>query len=166
MSAIEEVLKSVAPGIATALGGPLAGMAAGWLASKLGVPADKVQETMAGMNADQLVKMKELDLQFQQHMADNGIALQLAQIDVNKEQAKSINWFVAGARPAAMWIGVFGFAYAAIIEPAARFVAMLKGYTGAFPALDTTITMQLLFGLLGIAGMRMNEKVKGVQDNH
>lgn len=54
-------------------------------------------------------------------------------------------------------------AYASIVEPVARFVAqVLFSYTGLFPLIDTTITVQMLAGLLGLSGMRSYDKVKGV----
>jgi hypothetical protein len=53
-------------------------------------------------------------------------------------------------------------AYAAILEPILRLIATLWGYTGEFPVIDTTITMQILFGLLGLGAMRSYDKVKGV----
>jgi hypothetical protein len=84
------------------------------------------------------------------------------QIAINVEEAKHSSFWVAGWRPCVGWVGAAGLAYAAILEPLARFVATLAGYTGAFPVLDTTITMQLLFGLLGLGGFRTYEKSKGV----
>ena len=88
--------------------------------------------------------------------------LALQQIMVNMEEAKSTNWFVAGWRPAVGWIGAFGLGYAAILEPLIRFFAtVVFGYKGGFPILDTTITMQVLFGLLGLGAYRAYEKVKG-----
>ena len=84
------------------------------------------------------------------------------QIAINVEEAKSTSLWVSGWRPCVGWVGAGGLAYAAILEPLARFVANLAGYTGAFPVLDTTITMQLLFGLLGLGGFRTYEKSKGV----
>lgn len=89
--------------------------------------------------------------------------LALQQIMVNMEEAKSDNWFVAGWRPAVGWIGAFGLAYAAILEPLIRFVAKVGfAYHGAFPVLDTNITMQILFGILGLGAFRAYEKGKGV----
>lgn len=89
--------------------------------------------------------------------------LALQQIVVNQEEAKSDNWFVSGWRPACGWIGAFGLGYAAILEPMIRFVAKVGfGYTGAFPVLDTSITMQILFGILGLGAYRAYEKAKGV----
>lgn len=85
----------------------------------------------------------------------------LAQIAVNQEEAKSTNWFVAGWRPACGWIGALALGYAAIFEPIARFIALVWfDYKGPFPALDTSITMQILFGILGLGAYRTVEKVK------
>ncbi|MFZ2541029.1 MAG: 3TM-type holin [Gallionella sp.] len=88
--------------------------------------------------------------------------LALQQIIVNVEEARHPSIFVSGWRPCVGWVGAAGLAYAAILEPLARFAAALAGYSGAFPALDTTITMQLLFGLLGLGAYRTYEKGKGV----
>ena len=88
------------------------------------------------------------------------------QIAVNVEEAKSGSLFIAGWRPMVGWCGALGLAYVAIIEPVARFVAQVGfGYTGAFPVIDTTITMQVLLGILGLSGMRSFEKAKGVESN-
>lgn len=154
-------LKDIAPTIATALGGPLAGAAVSFLAGKLGLSdatQDKVQQVLAGADP---VRIKELELDFAKFMADNGIKIQLAQIDVNREEAKSGNWFVAGWRPACGWIGALALGYAALLEPALRFGSQVWfGYSGAFPTIDTNITMQVLFGILGLGAYRSVEKVK------
>jgi hypothetical protein len=85
----------------------------------------------------------------------------LAQIAVNVEEAKSTNWFVAGWRPACGWIGALALGYAAILEPVSRFIALVWfDYKGPFPQLDTTITMQILFGILGLGAYRTAEKIK------
>lgn len=154
-------LKDIAPTIATALGGPLAGAAVSFLAGKLGLSdatQEKVQQVLAGADP---VRLKELELDFAKFMADNGIKIQLAQIDVNREEARSGNWFVAGWRPACGWIGALALGYAALLEPFLRFGAKVwMGYSGTFPAIDTTITMQVLFGILGLGAYRSVEKVK------
>lgn len=86
-------------------------------------------------------------------------SLAKGQLDVNLEEAKSANWWVSGWRPACGWVGAAGLAYSAILEPFARFVAAVGfGYMGVFPVLDTTITMQILFGLLGLGAMRSYDK--------
>lgn len=92
--------------------------------------------------------------------------IQIEQIKVNAEEAKSTNWFVAGGRPAIMWICGFALAYAAVLEPIARFVSKVWfGYDGDFPVLDTNLTMQVLFGILGLGAFRTAEKIKSAEGN-
>ena len=88
------------------------------------------------------------------------LAAIIAQTDINKVEAASQSIFVAGWRPFCGWVGGAGLAYAAIVEPLLRLLATLYGYTGTFPAIDTTITMQILFGLLGLGAMRSFDKAK------
>jgi len=94
---------------------------------------------------------------------NNDYQLQLAQLEINKVEASSTSLFVSGWRPGCGWICVISLGYVAIIEPIARFIAsVMFSYTGIFPVIDTDITMQILMGLLGLAGMRTFEKHKGV----
>lgn len=155
------------PAIGTFLGGPagaIVGSGVQWLAEKLGASektVDGIKDTLAGMTSDQIVELKKLDIEFQKFCMDNSIKLDLAQIAVNAEEAKSGDKFATRARPAAIWVGVFGLAYSSIAEPILRFVAtVIFGYAGLFPVIDTTITMQVLFGLLGLSAMRSVDKVK------
>ena len=166
-----DIIKAVAPGIATALGGPLAGVAVGFIAKHIGLPADStsamVEQAVSGMSGSDLLKLKVAELEFQKHLADNNIALDMGQIETNKAEAAHESVFVAGWRPAVGWIGGFGLAYAAIIDPAARFLAtVIFHYTGSFPSIDTSITMQVLFGLLGLGAMRSFDKLKGNGNGH
>jgi hypothetical protein len=103
-------------------------------------------------------------------MQQNGDLAQLAaetdlaklQIQVNLEEAKSTNWFVAGWRPGIGWVCGAALAYAALIEPLARFAAKVWfGYSGEFPVISTDLTLQILMGLLGLGAMRSIEKIKG-----
>jgi len=84
------------------------------------------------------------------------------QTGINKIEAASTSIFVSGWRPFVGWVCGLGLGYVAIIEPIARFVAMMLGYTGAFPTIDTTLTMQVLIGMLGLGGLRSLDKAKGV----
>lgn len=104
-------------------------------------------------------------------MASNGELAKLTaetqlaqgQLAINQEEAKSARLFVSGWRPAVGWVCGAAFAYAAIIEPCARFIAAVGyGYKGGFPEIDTALTMQVLFGILGLGGLRTWEKQKRV----
>lgn len=84
------------------------------------------------------------------------------QVDVNKIEAGSSSFFVAGARPFIMWICGVAFAYASVLEPMLRFGAKVGfGYHGDFPIIDTNLTMQVLFGILGLGVMRSYDKKAG-----
>jgi hypothetical protein len=106
-------------------------------------------------------------------MQQNGDLAQLAadtdlaklQIQTNIAEAAG-NWFTAGWRPCIGWVCGAGLAYAALIEPFARFIAKVGfGYTGEFPVIDTNLTMQILMGMLGLGAMRSIEKIKGAEGN-
>ena len=90
-------------------------------------------------------------------------AVDMAQIEVNKIEAASSSLFTSGWRPYIGWGCGTAFLYSALFEPIARFVAQVGfNYSGPFPQLDTNLTMQVLLGLLGLAGMRSYEKSQGV----
>ncbi len=162
MSGLTDILRAVAPTIATALGGPLAGAAVSFLASKLGVDPAVVEQTVAGMGPADLVKLKQMDLDFQLEMQRIVLSVPLAQIGVNTEEAKSGDWWVAGGRPACIWIGALSLFYESFLEPLMRFISVVMfHYKGTFPLIDTTLTMQVLFGLLGISGLRSLDKYNG-----
>ena len=163
---LAEIIKGVAPSLATALGGPLAGAAVTFLADKFGA-SEKTQDAVAQIvQGVDPVKLRQLDDEFNLEMARMGLSIQLAQIGVNTEEAKSLNVFVAGWRPFVGWVGGIAFAYAAVFEPVARFVARVAyDYGGAFPVIDTGLTMQILTGLLGLGALRTFEKRAGVEGN-
>jgi hypothetical protein len=48
-----------------------------------------------------------------------------------------------------------------VLEPLIRFLAVVGfGYKGTFPLIDTSITMQVLFGILGLGAYRTYEKTR------
>lgn len=114
---------------------------------------DPVQKAQAQLELFKLQQSGEL--------AELAAATDLAkaQIGVNTVEAANASTFVSGGRPFVIWVGGFGLAYAAILEPLLRFIAAVGfHYTGAFPAIDTTITMQVLFGVLGLGALRSYDK--------
>lgn len=86
----------------------------------------------------------------------------LGQLEINKTEAQHKSVFVAGWRPFVGWSCGVALAYAAIIEPFARFICVAAGVDAELPRVDSTITMQALFGMLGLGAYRMREKEKGV----
>ena len=112
--------------------------------------------------AAELRKLKEMQQRGDLAELNAQVQLITGQLDINKIEAASKSIFVAGWRPFIGWVCGFGLAYAAIIEPLMRFIATMLDYTGEFPVIDTSITMQVLLGMLGLGMMRTREKEKGV----
>ena len=72
---LQSVLKTVAPWLGTALGGPLAGMAVGWAADKLGVPEktqEALQQAIVGGSPENLLLLKQADQEFAAQMQELG----------------------------------------------------------------------------------------------
>jgi len=115
-------------------------------------PAQKAAAEMELLRMAQAGEFKQIEAE-----------LQLAQMqaDVNKAEAGSADPFTSRWRPSVGYVCAAGLAYAAIIEPCLRLVVTVNGVAAPLPAVDTTLTMQLLFGLLGLGGMRSYEKSKG-----
>lgn len=81
------------------------------------------------------------------------------QVEINKVEAASSSLFISGGRPFILWICGVAFAYSSIVEPLLRFGSkVLFGYMGEFPVIDTTLTMQILLGILGLGAMRSFDK--------
>ena len=78
------------------------------------------------------------------------------QIDVNMVEAASPNLFVSGWRPFIGWICGAGLAYQFLVYP------ILIATIPKIVQLDMGTLLTLLGGLLGLAGMRTTEKIKGV----
>jgi len=81
---------------------------------------------------------------------------------INEKEADNPNLWVSGWRPAVGWVCGLSLAYSALVEPFMRFVSLVGfNYGGAFPAIDTNLTMQILLGLLGLGAMRSFDKKQG-----
>ena len=87
------------------------------------------------------------------------------QLDANRAEASSPNWFVAGARPFIMWVCGFGFAIQFVVGPIAEWVSALFSHPVMFPRMDMGTMMPLLFGMLGLGAYRTVEKVQGAEGN-
>lgn len=86
----------------------------------------------------------------------------LAQIDVNKEEAKSASVFVAGWRPAIGWVCALSLAYQYLGRAILTAIFDAGGWRMPYlPGLDEHL-WELMFMMLGIGGLRSIEKIKGV----
>lgn len=78
--ALRELVATVAPTVATALGGPLAGLATRALAGKLlGVEdadPEQLEAALSGLSGADMVKLKEVEAEFKTDMKNAGIELE------------------------------------------------------------------------------------------
>jgi len=89
--------------------------------------------------------------------------LALAQIEVNKEEAKSDSVFKGGWRPFIGWTCGTAFAYHFVIQPLLVFVLVTTGQpVPDLPRFEMDALMTVLFGMLGLGGLRTFEKYKGI----
>ena len=86
----------------------------------------------------------------------------IAQIYVNMEQAKHPSIFVAGARPAIMWIAALGLFWSFFLAPVLNWIMVVSGTDVPLPEIETEGLLTLTLALLGLGGMRSFEKSKGV----
>ena len=84
------------------------------------------------------------------------------QIEANTQQAKHPSLFVAGARPAIMWICALGLLTQFFIMPIAEWATAIWMPEVLLPELNMGELMTLTLSLLGLGGMRSFEKSKGV----
>ena len=91
------------------------------------------------------------------------------QLEVNRAEAASSSLFVAGWRPAIGWIGAAALGYQFLLYPLLVWAWSLLQARGVVPdnlqpppMLNTDALWVVLSGMLGIAGLRSVEKVKGV----
>lgn len=118
---------------------------------------------------DQLYTTDEERLEARLRLVELAHQSDLAQLEVNAQEAAHTSMFVSGWRPAMGWICVSAFAMTFLLFP---MMEMLAAYYYTFtgqlvnlnhlPDLDLATMMPVLMGMLGLGGMRSWEKSKGV----
>jgi len=161
LKSIGDKIAGVAPILAAALGGPAAGVAAELAVKALGLSSPDELPMVSPTKLSQAENTIAVELR--QAELDAATKIALAQIGVNKTAAKSKSLFVAGARPAIIWVGAFGIGYHFIAAPIFNgIVAVLGGPAEAFPDIDIAPLAALVVTLLGGSALRSYEKKHGV----
>jgi hypothetical protein len=129
---LQNILKSVVPGLATAVGGPLAGIAIQAIADKLGVdPSENAIVQHLTSNPEDAIKLKEIDVE------------KLRLLHANTADARAMNvaamnskdWFVSHFNPmlATFWsvvsaVYIAFITFATIPENNVRFADTVLGF--------------------------------------
>jgi hypothetical protein len=107
-----EWLKQIAPTVASALGGPLAGMAVSAISKAIGVDEDKVGDLIANnkLTAEQIAQVKLAELELQKQAQDLGLNFEELAVDDRKSaremQVATRSW-VPPLLAASVTIGFF-----------------------------------------------------------
>ena len=130
----------------------------GWLSSLIGGGSVVEPIVAVGNIIDQIFTSD--DEREQAAIIKQRLAMQpaLLQAEISKVQAGHRSTFVAGARPFLMWVCGFGFLFAFVINPILQWLAPELGS----PELPLEAMMELTLAMLGLAGLRTVEKVKGL----
>jgi hypothetical protein len=113
--------------------------------------------------AAESAKMELLRMQLDGRLAELAAETKIAeaQTQTNNIEATSANIWQAGWRPGAGWVGVFGLAYAAVVQPFLSWFSASQGWPLP-PTLDDSLLGFILTGMLGLGAYRSFEKTKGV----
>jgi hypothetical protein len=108
-----EWLKQIAPTIATAMGGPLAGMAVSAISKAIGVDEDKVSDLIKDnkLTADQIAQVKIAEIELQKQAQELGLNFAKLEVDDRKsarEMQATTRSIVPPALAAIVTVGFFG----------------------------------------------------------
>ena len=101
---------------------------------------------------------RKIEAELASHLAK----VDLAQMAINREEAKSRNIFIAGWRPFIGWTCGIDLAWTYVGTPILQFILAQTGHLIDLPSLDMSQMMPVLLGMLGLGGLRTFEKFKGV----
>lgn len=137
---LKGLLKTVAPTIATAVGGPMGGVAMKFLADKfVGGDTGKVEDFLLAANPEQLAQLKLADMEFQKEMKK--LDIDLEQIATEDRASARDLAKTKGFMPQVIMSGVYTFGYFGIIW------AFMQGYIAVPDQYSSMFT-----GMLGVLG--------------
>jgi hypothetical protein len=157
------ILATLAPTVASVLGGPLAGMATTALISGLGLSptasSEEIMKAVAGATPEQLIKLKEVESQLILDLKK--LDVDVARIDAgDRDSARKREISIADYTPRIIaglvisaWIAIQYFIFAGhIIEPTMRDFAMR-----ALGTMDAALTMILAYYFGSSSGSRAKD---------
>lgn len=152
------------------MSGFLAGLAKGGaegLANGIGSMAKDLRAAITGkqvLSPEDIYKVQELAQRMEIAALEADKAVLQGQVELNKIDAEKGGLFRAGWRPFLGWVCGLAFAYQFLFRPVAPWLFDVLGFQAqVLPEVELGTMMPLLFGMLGLGGMRTFEKVKGLK---
>src|SRR5262249_55276756 len=116
-------------------------------------PAARENAKLALTQAENAVALQQMQLSLQ---AD------VAQTQINQQEAGNANLFVSGWRPFIGWVCGTAFAYHFVAQPLLAFIIANAGGHVALPTFDMQELTTVLMGMLGLGSLRTFEKIRNV----
>ena len=127
--------------------------------------ADPITNSVVGIAGSVLNKFvadKNLKMKLEHELKTQLQTANLSQIEVNKIEAASKSWFVAGWRPSVGWVCSLAMMYHFILAPMIQFAVGIAGVQVDLPEFEFSQLSTILMAMLGMAGLRTFEKQKKV----
>lgn len=132
--------------------------------SPIGEIAKTIGDTIDDMHYSGEEKA-DMKMKFAKIVADAN----LAQMEVNKQEAKNGQLFVSGWRPSVGWTCAAALAWTFVLSPVLQSIVYYIGQfsdididMSGLPVFDLATLMPVLLGMLGLGGLRTYEKVNSV----
>lgn len=123
----------------------------------IGAAAQKLLDLIPDPNA----RAKAAE-EYQKALLDMAAKAESEQREINKAEAANASLFVAGWRPAIGWVCALALGFQYLLRPLFGWAAGIWWpQLPALPGLDSNL-WELMFGMLGLGGLRSFEKAKGV----
>ena len=113
--------------------------------------------------AEAKVKVMEMAQRGELAALDADVKLAMGQMDTNKAEADSGNVYASSWRPTIGYICAAGLAYNFIIHPLLLWGVAVGHVQIVPPPLVSDNLMELVMGMLGLAGLRTFEKVRNTK---
>ena len=117
---------------------------------------------VAGTVLNKFVADKDLKAKLEHELKTAFHSANLAQIDLNKQEAAHQSMFVAGWRPFVGWTCGVAMAYHFVIQPLLITILTATGIQVELPDFDFAQLSTILMAMLGMSGLRSFEKTKNV----
>lgn len=107
------VLGQIAPTVATAMGGPLAGLAVSAVSKAMGLSPEEAQKTLESgkMSADQIAQIKVAEIELQKQANELGLNFEKLAVDDRKsarEMQAAVRSWIPGTLSIGVTLGFFG----------------------------------------------------------
>jgi hypothetical protein len=123
-------LKTLAPTVASALGGPLAGLAVSAVSKALGIDEDKVQDTISEgkLNAEQIAQLKLAEIELQKQAQELGLNFEKLAVEDRKsarDMQIATRSFIPATLAIIVTIGFFGILLSIMFSTVIKSDAMM-----------------------------------------